>query len=552
MLKITHKIVYIKQISGKNRLNLTGNKKMEEKFYITTAIDYVNGLPHIGHAYEKIATDVIARHFKQRGKDVYFLTGSDEHGIKIEKTAAEKGIEPQEFCDNIVVKFQDCWNSLDIDYDRFIRTTDDDHVEVVQHIFRTLLEKGDIYKASYTGLYCNGCESFLSPRELDEEGRCPNHLTKPLEVQEENYFFKLSKYKDAIIEHIKNNPRFIMPDYRQNEVLNQLKDIEDISVSRSKSSVTWGIPVPDDDSQVIYVWIDALSNYLTGAGYLTNDDWYKRYWPANIHMIGKDILKFHSIYWIAILMAMELPLPETIYAHGWITVNEAKMGKSLGNVIRPSDILEEFNLENSDALRYFLMTTTPFGRDGNYNDEDFKAKVNADLANNLGNLLNRTLNMLLKYFDGNITPEIITSKENNVLAGSCEETIQKVKAAFNDYKIHEAAEIVISLVDSANKYLNEKSPWTLAKNPENITLCGQILYDVLETLRITSVLISPFVPNIAQEISTQLSIEVDTSKIQLDDLNWGGLKEGFIASKETIKPVFLRLDSEIAGAEKKK
>ncbi|MEI7474918.1 MAG: methionine--tRNA ligase [bacterium] len=525
---------------------------MTEKFYITTAIDYVNGVPHIGHAYEKIATDVLARHFKQRGKDVFFLSGTDEHGIKIEKTAAEKGINPQEFTDEIAAQFQECWKLLDIDYDRFIRTTEPDHVKVVQHIFKTLTEKGDIYKASYTGLYCNGCESFLSPRDLDDEGRCVHHLAKPIEVQEENYFFKLSKYKDAIIERIQNNPRFVMPDYRQNEIINQLKDIEDISVSRSKSSVTWGIPVPDDDTQVIYVWIDALSNYLTGAGYLTNEESYKKYWPASVHMIGKDILKFHSIYWIGILMAMDLPLPETIFAHGWITVNEAKMGKSLGNVIKPAQILEEFNLEKSDVFRYFMMTTTPFGRDGNYSDEDFKSKVNADIANNLGNLLNRTLNMLVKYFDGNIIPEIITGEENNQLASSCKDTIVKLKNAFDDYKINDAAEIIISLVDSANKYLNDKSPWTLAKNPENMNLCGSILYDVLETLRIASVLISPFIPNLSQEIWTQLSLEGNASSVKIDDIAWGGLKAGFVASKETIKPIFLRLDSEIAGAEKKK
>lgn len=525
---------------------------MTEKFYITTAIDYVNGPPHIGHAYEKIATDVLARHFRQRGKNVYFLSGTDEHGIKIEKTAAEKGVNPKEFCDKTAAMFQDCWKLLEVDYDGFVRTTDPAHKKVVQHIFKTLVEKGDIYKSSYTGLYCNGCECFLSPRDLNEEGQCVNHLVKPVEVEEENYFFRLTKYKDAIIELIKNNPRFIMPDYRSNEVINQLKDIEDISVSRSKSSVTWGIPVPNDDSQVIYVWIDALSNYLTGAGYLNDEEKFNKYWPASVHMIGKDILKFHSIYWIAILMAMELPLPETIFAHGWITVNEAKMGKSLGNVIRPAQILEEYNLLQPDVFRYFMMTTTQFGRDGNYSDEDFKSKVNSDIANNLGNLLNRTLNVLVKFFDGNIIPEIITSKEDNQLATACEETVIKLNTAFDDYKINEAAESVIALVNSANKYINDQAPWTVAKNPENINLCGNILYNVLETLRYASVLLYPFIPNLAQDIWNQLSLEGEVSSVKIDELAWGGLKSGFVASKETITPIFLRLDSEIAGSEKKK
>jgi methionyl-tRNA synthetase len=296
-----------------------------EKFYITTAIDYVNGLPHIGHAYEKIASDVLSRHFKQRQIDVFFLTGSDEHGIKIEKTAKSKNIEPKEHCDLISQEFKNAWKAIDIDYDRYIRTTDKDHEKVVQWAFQELINKGDIYKDSYTGLYCNGCEAFLSPRDLTEEGLCPQHLEKPCEVNEENYFFRLSKYKDRIIEHIKNNPKFILPEFRATEILNQLENIQDVSVTRSRNSVNWGIPVPGDDEQVIYVWIDALTNYITGAGILENKELFNKYWPADVHMIGKDILKFHSIYWIAFLMALEIELPKTIFAHGWITIDETKM-----------------------------------------------------------------------------------------------------------------------------------------------------------------------------------------------------------------------------------
>jgi len=519
-----------------------------EKFYITTAIDYVNAPPHIGHAYEKIVADVICRHYKQRGIPCFFLTGTDEHGIKIQKTAAEKGVPPKEFCDDIASKFITEWKLFELDYDRFIRTTEEDHKKVVTHIFKTLAEKGDIYKASYTGLYCTGCECFLNERDLDENGFCPDHKIKPQEVKEENYFFKLSKYKDRIKDHIKANTDFILPEYRSNEVLNQLKDVEDISVSRAKNSVNWGIPVPDDDSQIIYVWIDALSNYLTGIGYLNNEELFQKFWSANCHMIGKDILKFHSIYWIALLMAMELPLPKTIYAHGWITVDESKMSKSLGNVIAPNVLLKEFELKSPDAIRYFFATSISHGKDGNYSDEDFKNKVNADLANNLGNLLNRTLSMLVKYFDGNILPEAVTNSENNELARLTEETKASVVEKFNKYELADAAETIIALADSTNKYINEEAPWALGKTTE----CAQVLYNVLETLRQVSVLISPYIPNIAQDIWQQLALEENVSEILLSDLTWGGLKQGKMASKESIKPVFLRIDSELAGDKKKK
>lgn len=523
-----------------------------DKFYITTAIDYVNGPPHIGHAYEKIATDTIARHFRQRGFEVYFLTGVDEHGIKIEKTAHSKGIEPQEFCDLISNEFKKAWELLDISYDRFIRTTEQNHKKAVQYIFKTLANKGDIYKAPYSGLYCTGCECFLSARDLTEDGLCPDHKTKPQEIIEENYFFRLSKYKDRIREHIKNNDSFILPDYRVNELLNQLDNVEDISVSRSKDSVKWGIPVPDDDSQVIYVWIDALSNYLTGAGFNSDGILFERFWPPDVQIIGKDILKFHAIYWIAMLMALDIPLPKSIFAHGWITVNDSKMSKSLGNVISPADILSENKLDNSDPLRYFLLTTTHFGKDGNYSDEEFKTKVNADLANNLGNLLNRSLSMLLKYFNGNIKPEFKTAKEGNELAELTDLTQKKVIEEFNLYNVTHAAESIYNLVDRTNKYVNEQSPWTLAKNPETLNQCGQVLYNVLEVMRILSILLYPYIPNISRSIWEQLSMSGSLEQQKWDNLAWGGLKEGVITEKDRIKPVFLRIDSEFAGSEKKK
>ncbi len=519
-----------------------------EKFYITTAIDYVNGLPHIGHAYEKIATDVIARHFKQRGKDVFFLTGSDEHGIKIQKTAQEAGISPKEHCDNTSAEFKKAWAKACIDYDRYIRTTDKDHEKVVQWAFEKLLAQGDIYKSSYTGLYCAGCEAFLTPKELDENGCCPIHQKKPQEVQEENYFFKLSKYTDKIAEHIKKNPNFILPQTRANEILNQLKDMGDISVSRSKSSVEWSIDVPSDSEQGIYVWIDALTNYITGVGVLDDREKFAKYWPCDVHVIGKDILKFHSIYWIAFLMALDIELPKSIFAHGWITIDETKMSKSLGNVISIDTLMKNFELTEPDAIRYFLMTTAAFGKDGNYSDDEFKSKVNADLANNVGNLLNRTLSMLVKYFDGNINQ----SGNDNIdkeLFDLCIKTVEEVERKFDYYEVTDAIEKVIALVDATNKYVNDKAPWALAKT--DLKECEKVLYSVLEVMKYTSVLLFPVIPNISQKIFKQLGFDENICDIKLKDLRNLNIKESKIATKETINPVFLRLDSEIAKDKKK-
>lgn len=513
-----------------------------KKFYITTAIDYVNGAPHIGHAYEKIATDVIARQKKQEGFDVYFLTGSDEHGIKIQKTAASQGIAPKELCDANVAKFKETWELLGIDYDKYIRTTDEEHKIAVQKIFQKLIDKGAVYKDSYTGIYCSGCECFLNEKDLTEDGLCPNHLSKPEEVTEENYFFKLTDYKDKLREYIK---KAVKPEYRVNEVLNQLEDIRDISVSRSTETLQWGIPVPNDDSQVIYVWIDALSNYITALGYPDGDN-FKKYWPAH-HIIGKDILKFHAIYWPAILMALDVELPESIFAHGWITVDEQKMGKSLGNTISPSSLMETFKLENADAIRYFFCASTPFGKDGNYSDEDFKAKVNAELANSMGNLLNRSSSMLCKYFDGEIKPEFVS----DALKNSAETSKVKISSAFNVFAIEQGAEAIAELVNESNKYVNDKAPWSLAKK-EKWQECGEVIYNTLEAMRYAAVLIYPFCPNIAQDIWQQLFCDGNVADVKYTDLQWGGLKTGKIVSLETVKPVFLRLDSEFAGDKKKK
>lgn len=527
-----------------------------EKYYITTAIDYVNGAPHIGHAYEKIITDIIARHYSKRCDDVFFLTGTDEHGIKIQKTAAEKGVTPKELCDENAQKFKDTWKLLDVEYSRLIRTTDEDHKKIVQQIFKKLVEQGDIYKHKYEGIYCAGCESFLNEKDLTEEGLCPDHLKKPELISEENYFFKLTKYKDAIIKHIKQNPDFIIPSFRANEVLNQLEDIQDISVSRSTENVQWAIDVLDDSEQSIYVWIDALSNYITALGYDIENpsETFKKYWPANVQVIGKDILKFHSIYWPAILMALDLLLPKHIYAHGWITIDESKMSKSLGNVISPSSILESFELDIADPFRYYMAVSAPCGRDGNYSDDDFKEKVNAHLANSMGNLLNRTLSMLVKYFDGEIKEEFTMLGNSELVSESIEilrhakvNVIEKVKTHFDNFEIAEAGAEIIALVDLTNKYVTNNAPWTLAKE-EKMTECGHVLTTVLEIMCVVSALINPFCPNIAERMASQLSFDLKGTK--LDKLGNNNLKIGKLIAKEDIKPVFLRMDSELADKTK--
>lgn len=518
-----------------------------ETFYITTAIDYVNGAPHIGHAYEKIMTDAIARHFKLRGKEVFFLTGTDEHGIKIQQSAEKNAMTPKEFTDMNAAKFKAAWEKLDVLYDRFIRTTEEQHYAVVKSIFKTLVEKDDIYKAKYTGLYCNGCEKFITEREL-EDGNCPIHQAPPVEVEEENYFFRISRYKDRLIAYIKENPTFIMPEFRKNEILNQLDTLEDISVSRSTESVQWGIPVPGDEDQTIYVWIDALSNYITGIGYLSDENTFKKYWPANCQVIGKDIIKFHAIFWTCMLMALDLPLPKTLAVHGFITVDESKMSKSLDNIVNPLELTDKFDLENSDALRYYLLSNAYLGKDANFSELEFINKVDADLANNLGNLLNRTLSMLVKYTGGQMPKPSQTSE----LASMCEEARQKVLEEFDQYQLGSAAEAVIRLVDAANKYVNDQTPWSKAKNEDTKEEALTVLYDVLETLRWTSYLIEPFTPNLAQKIREQLHLDSSCCVESLDELAWGGLSENIVIEKANIKPIFLRIGSELAGDKKKK
>jgi methionyl-tRNA synthetase len=518
----------------------------ENTYTITTAIDYVNAAPHLGHAYEKIATDVMARFQRLLGKEVFFLTGTDEHGTKVEKTAQSRGVTPKQHTDELVEEFKRAWQYLNLTYDRFIRTTDADHYAVVDTLWRTMAAKGDIEKRAYTGLYCSGCEKFVTERDLNEAGECPNHQRKPEPVQEENYFFKLSNYKQALLEHLRQHPEFVLPDFRRAEVLQMLEELEDISVSRHKDSVSWGIPVPDDPDQVIYVWIDALSNYITGVGYKHDDALFHKFWPADVHMIGKDILRFHAIYWPAMLMSANLPLPKQIFAHGFININDAKISKSVGNVVSPFTLRDRFDLPNPDPIRYYLMTVATFGQDGSFTEEDFKLKVNADLANNLGNLLNRTLNMTNKYFDGQV-PQSQYAKPGVLHTAG----VADVRQAYENYDFQKAAELILQLVDWANKQINDQEPWTLFKEGKTQEL-ADLMYTVLETLRQVAILLSPITPVLSDEIWTQLGYQAPLSNL---DPRWEDIGASCIPAGQRVQlkgPILPRLDSELAGATKKK
>jgi methionyl-tRNA synthetase len=508
-----------------------------EKYYITTAIDYVNASPHIGHAYEKIAADILARYHRLRGRDVFFLTGVDEHGSKVERSAETAGKTPQQFCDEMSARFKEAWQALDVSFDYFIRTTEERHARVTQEIFRRAKAKGDIYKHKYSGLYCVGCEDFVRERDLDENGNCKIHKTPPKRLEEENYFFRLTKYKPLIKDWIEKNPLAVQPESRRREVLNQLDDEElgDFSVSRARSSLTWGIPAPDEPDQVIYVWVDALINYITGVGFDDDQNKFAKYWPANLHLIGKDITKFHSIYWPSLLLAADLPVPERIYGHGFITVEGQKISKSLGNVIDPVELAKQFG---SDAVRYFLFAGTPFDQDGDFSRDELKKRCNAALANNLGNLLNRTLTLVEKNCDNkvpNAVPEQDLREKANTIHAVVEEHMTKLEFA-------KTIDAIFALIDQTNKYLADEKPWNLFKEGKNKE-GEQVLYTSLEILRRAALLLFPFTPKLAADIWYQLGYD---DKIGI--IGDAPEKDGFfdvIQPGQTIRklgPVFGRLE----------
>ena len=505
-----------------------------KKYYITTPIYYPSANFHIGHCYTTVIADAINRYKKIKGYDTYFLTGSDEHGQKIEKKATEAGVTPKEYVDEIIENAKDLWKSLDVEYDRFIRTTDSDHVETVQKIFKKLYDNGDIYKGEYKGLYCTPCESFWTETQLID-GKCPDCGREVSEVSEEAYFFKLSKYQVRLEKYIEEHPEFIKPVSRKNEMINNFikPGLEDLCVSRT--SFKWGIPVTFDSKHIVYVWIDALSNYISALGYLSEDDRkFKKYWPADLHIVGKEIVRFHTIIWPIMLMALDLPLPHQVFGHGWLVINGGKISKSLGNYRDPREYIEEYSV---DAIRYYLLREVPFGSDGQFSEELLLSRYNADLANTLGNLVNRTLSMLTKYFDGNIEKSDIKTEFDEDLIKTVTSTKEKVEDYMEKLEIPEALDSIFEIFKRCNKYIDETTPWILAKE-EKFDKLKTVLYNLLESIRIGAILLNPYLPRTSKEILRQLN----TNETNYEKTNTFGLLETNIYIND-YKPIFMRVDN---------
>ncbi|MCR4395375.1 MAG: methionine--tRNA ligase [Candidatus Saccharicenans sp.] len=516
---------------------------MEEKskptFYVTTPIYYVNDVPHIGHAYTTIIADALARYQRLAGKKVYFLTGTDEHGQKIEKAAAEKGLKPKELADRVVVRFKELWQKLNISYDYFIRTTEEFHERGVQKIFQQLLAKGDIYKGTYQGWYCISEENFL-PEDvpLEPEGHkiCPDCGRKALLLEEESYFFRLSAYQQPLLEFFAAHPRFVRPQSRMNEVVSFVRQgLKDLSITRT--TVRWGIPVPGDPKHTIYVWFDALHNYVTGAGYDWNPELFQTFWPADVHLIGKDILRFHAIFWPAFLMAAGFPPPWTVFGHGWWLKDETKMSKSRGNVLDPYLILEKVG---ADALRYFLLREVPIGLDGSFSHEGFVQRVNSDLANDLGNLVQRTLTMACNYFGGEVPRPGEETGPDRELEKSFSETRDRVFSLYDDYALNRALEEIWVFLNVTNKYLADNEPWKLAKKPESRERLARIIYQALCAVRGSSYLLYPVMPETAEKIWALLGESRQPGEVLKSSLDFYGLVPG--ARLRQPQALFPRID----------
>ena len=493
-------------------------------FYLTTPIYYVNDKPHIGHAYTTILADVLTRFHRNAGQDVFFLTGLDEHGQKVQQAAEKRGVDPQKHCNEMAPRFLELWENLHIKNDDFIRTTEKRHVDVVQHILQKVYDKGDIYEDEYEGLYSVSEERFITEKEAES-----GEFRDIKELKEKNYFFKMSNYQQPLIDHIKNNSDFIQPKHRKNEVLGFLKQpLEDLCISRPKSRLGWGIELPFDSDYVTYVWFDALINYITAPGYNVNEENFNKYWPANYHLIGKDILTTHSVYWPTMLMSANIPLPQAIFAHGWWLIGESKMSKSLGNVVDPLGLIEEYGV---DPVRYYLMREMVLGHDASYTIESFIKRYNSDLANDFGNLLSRISNLLNKFFDGRIPQDEDDSADGLDVKSKAVETVAIVWEKIEAMRVNEAIEIILQFVRSINKYIEIKAPWKLAK--EEPEIAGKILFTAAEALRVSAVLLSPIMPNRTQTV-------LETLGATRSGLDWGGLTSGIKITPHD--PLFPRIN----------
>lgn len=506
------------------------------KFYITTAIAYTSRKPHIGNSYEIVMTDAIARYKRLQGYDVFFQTGTDEHGQKIEEIAAAEGITPKQHVDRVAGEIKDICDLLNTTYDKFIRTTDPDHEKVIQKIFKKLYDQGDIYKGHYEGMYCTPCESFWTESQL-VDGKCPDCGREVKRAREEAYFLKLSKYQKQLEEYIENNENFIYPESRKKEMLNNFikPGLQDLCVSRT--SFKWGIPVDFDPKHVVYVWLDALANYITGIGYDPDgsSEQYKKYWPADVHIIGKDIVRFHTIYWPIMLMALGEPLPKQVFGHPWLLFGTDKMSKSRGNVIYADDLVDLFGV---DAVRYYLLAEMPYASDGSITYENMIERYNADLANTLGNLVNRTIAMTNKYFGGVVQPGDVTEELDDELKSLAVETVGKVDKLLSEYKVSDTLDTIFTLAKRCNKYIDETTPWALAKDEDKKARLGTVLYNLLESIRFIAVLLSPFLPETSEKILAQMNTDIKN----YDSLSaFGALKAGTVVGKA--EPLFARIDA---------
>ncbi len=506
------------------------------KFYITTAIAYTSRKPHIGNSYEIVMTDAIARYKRLQGYDVFFQTGTDEHGQKIEEIAAAEGITPKQHVDRVAGEIREICDLLNTTYDKFIRTTDPDHERVIQKIFKKLYDQGDIYKGHYEGMYCTPCESFWTESQLID-GKCPDCGREVKPAREEAYFLKLSKYQKQLEEYIEANENFIYPESRKKEMLNNFikPGLQDLCVSRT--SFKWGIPVDFDPKHVVYVWLDALANYITGIGYDPDgsSEQYKKYWPADVHIIGKDIVRFHTIYWPIMLMALGEPLPKQVFGHPWLLFGTDKMSKSRGNVIYADDLVDLFGV---DAVRYYLLAEMPYASDGSITYENMIERYNADLANTLGNLVNRTIAMTNKYFDGVVQPGDVTEELDGELKALAVETVGKVDKLLSEYRVSDTLDAIFTLAKRCNKYIDETAPWALAKDESKKARLGTVLYNLLESIRFVAVLLSPFLPETSEKILAQINTDIK----DYDSLSaFGALKAGTVVGKA--EPLFARIDA---------